>query len=81
MAIGRARAVDPPAGALMYSHGFLNVSEIIASNWSLKSRMLQAEVFFWAGWKAPNYWKSREESVKHEIETSQWGNTTLGNAW
>lgn len=55
MAIGRARAVDPPAGALMYSHGFLNVSEIIASNWSLKSRMLQAEVFFWAGWKAPNY--------------------------
>lgn len=38
MAIGRARAVDLPAGALMYSYGFLNVSEIIASNWSLKSR-------------------------------------------
>lgn len=45
----------PPAGALMESQGVLNVSELIASNWSLKKRMLQAEAFFWAGWKAPNY--------------------------
>jgi len=41
--------------ALMYSHKFLKISEIIASNWSLKRRTLQAELFFWADWKAPNY--------------------------
>lgn len=53
--VRQASTVDPPAAALMCSHRFLKISEIIASNWSLKRRMLPAEVFFWAGWKAPNY--------------------------
>lgn len=55
MEVRQASTVDPPAGALMYSHRFLKTSEIIVSNWSLKRRMLQVEVFFWAGWKTPNY--------------------------
>lgn len=46
MEVRQASSVDPPAGALMYSHRFLKVSGIIAPNWSLKRRTLRAEVFF-----------------------------------
>lgn len=55
MEVRQASTVDPLAGSQIYSHGFLKIREIIASNWSLKRKMLQAEVFFWAGWKAPDY--------------------------
>lgn len=81
MEVKQASTVDPPARALMCSHTLLKISEIIAPNWSLKRRMLQAEVFSWAGWKAPNCQKSREESVRHEIETSQCGDSSVGSVW
>lgn len=38
----------------------------------LSGRMWPAERYSWEGCETPNYYKSREESVRHEVGASHW---------